>query len=324
MKMNSVQLKYYVPFKALAGQDAQLAVKESLINIEGTAIDASVNTNKWQVPPEDLDFFVQSLQGSQLRIDHAESALAVIGRVPEAKRIDQEAWFRAEIGDAAIIQKVLRGYLTHVSVQVDSDDVKCSKCGEQTRKEGLLVHLCPGAWEIVHKPRVRELSIVASPAYKNTEFKPVGFAAAMNQSQRKAVRVQTGDAYNDMVQKVLELMNRLDDVQQMDKETLQMRLDNLKKQVGKQRIAELQEKLSKLAEDEEYLEAQKTHEDSDTEFIPASVKELNRVYKALNLTPPPHLARQLETLFKEYQLVDFKGYFEDPRKMERLRALSLG
>jgi hypothetical protein len=113
--------------------------------------------------------------------------MAVIGKVPEAKRIGEEAWFRAEIGEAAIIQKVLRGYLTHVSVQVDSDDVKCSKCGEQTRSEGLLVHLCPDAWEIVHKPRVRELSIVASPAYKNTEFKPVGFAAAMNEDQIKSL-----------------------------------------------------------------------------------------------------------------------------------------
>jgi hypothetical protein len=47
----------------------------------------------------------------------------------------------------------------------------------------MLIHLCPGAWEIVHKPKVRELSIVASPAYQTTEFKPVGFAAAMNESQ---------------------------------------------------------------------------------------------------------------------------------------------
>jgi antitoxin component HigA of HigAB toxin-antitoxin module len=51
----------------------------------------------------------------------------------------------------------------------------------------MLVHLCPGAWEIVHKPKVRELSIVASPAYKTTEFHPVGFAAAMNDSQYDAI-----------------------------------------------------------------------------------------------------------------------------------------
>jgi hypothetical protein len=172
--------KYFVQFKAADNVDAQMAIKERLLPIEGTAIDTSVNANKWQVPPEDLDFFVSTLQGSQLRIDHAESAMAVIGKVPKANRLGDTVQFRAEIGDLPIIEKVLRGYLSHVSVQVDSDDVQCSQCGQQTRKEGILVHLCPNAWEIVHKPRVRELSIVASPAYKNTEFKPLGFAAAMD------------------------------------------------------------------------------------------------------------------------------------------------
>src|SRR5271157_1411446 len=186
-KVSNMQLKYYVPFKAQIGQEADLALKEKLLNIEGVAIDTSVNSNKWQVPEEDLDFFVSSLQGVQMRIDHAESAMAVIGKVPEAKRAGQTALFRAEIGDQAIIEKVIRGYLSHVSVQVDSDDVECSKCHKPSRREGMLVHLCPDAWEIVHKPRVRELSIVASPAYERTEFKPVGFAAAMNEDQTKSL-----------------------------------------------------------------------------------------------------------------------------------------
>jgi len=179
-----MRLKYFVPFKAQEGVSAELALKERLVNIEGEAIDTSVNANKWQVPEEDLDYFTATLKGAQLRIDHAESALAVIGVVPEATRNGAVVRFRAEIGDLPIIEKVLRGYLTHVSVQVDSDDVECSKCKRQTRKEGMLIHLCPGAWEIVHKPKVRELSIVASPAYQTTEFKPVGFAAAMNESQK--------------------------------------------------------------------------------------------------------------------------------------------
>jgi hypothetical protein len=180
-----MELHYFVPFKAKTGEDAQFALREHLLNIEGIAIDTSVNANKWQVPSEDLDFLVQGLINAQLRIDHAESAMAVIGRVPEAKLLAEKSqvWFRAEVGDLPIIERITRGYLDHVSIQIDSDDVQCSKCLQQTRKEGMLVHLCPDAWEIVHKPKVRELSIVASPAYKNTDFKPVGFAAAMNATQ---------------------------------------------------------------------------------------------------------------------------------------------
>lgn len=182
-----MQLRYFVPFKAQEGVSAEYTLKEKLVNIEGVAIDTSVNANKWQVPAEDLDFIVESLASAQLRVDHAESALMVVGKVAEAKRDDDRVLFRAEVGEEKLIEKILRGYVNHVSIQVDSDDVECSKCKRPTRKEGMLVHLCPGAWEIVHKPKVRELSIVASPAYQTTDFKPVGFAAAMNEGQYNAI-----------------------------------------------------------------------------------------------------------------------------------------
>ena len=182
-----MQLRYFVPFKAQEGISADLALREKLLNIEGIAIDTSVNANKWAVPEDSLDFVAASLAGVQLRVDHAESVLMVVGRVSEAKRDGDRVLFRAEVGEEKLIEKILRNYVTHVSIQVDSDDVECSKCLKPTRKEGMLVHLCPGAWEIVHNPTVRELSIVASPAYKDTAFVPVGFAAAMNEGQWAAV-----------------------------------------------------------------------------------------------------------------------------------------
>ena len=176
-----------MPFKAAEGVNAQYALREKLVNIEGVAVDTSVNANKWQVPQEDLDFVAGSLAGAQLRVDHAESALMVVGKVSEAKRVGDRVLFRAEVGEERLIEKILRGYVTHVSIQVDSDDVECSKCKRPTRKEGMLVHLCPGAWEIIHKPRVRELSVVASPAYRDTAFAPVGFFAAVNRDQWDAI-----------------------------------------------------------------------------------------------------------------------------------------
>jgi hypothetical protein len=179
----ALTLKYMMNFNA-DRTNPNFALQEGLLNIEGEAIDTSVNTNKWQVPQQDLDFFVSTLSTAMMRVDHAESALAVIGRITKAVRDDSRVLFRAEVGDRAVIEKILRGYLQHVSAQVDSDDVECSSCGRQTRKEGQLIHLCPDAWEIVHKPRVRELSIVASPAYKTTTFGPMGFYNAMNASQR--------------------------------------------------------------------------------------------------------------------------------------------
>ena len=292
----SMKLNYYIPFRAQVGQDAQLAVKENLINIEGTAIDASVNTNKWQVPEEDLDFFAQSLEGAQMRIDHAESALAVIDKVPEARRNGQEVLFRGEIGDATIIQKVLRGYLTHVSVQVDSDNVECSKCHEPSRKEGILVHLCPGAWEIVHKPRVRELSIVASPAYKNTEFKPVGFAAAMNASQKKRAQ----NDYEDVVKRFLRVNEKLNSLMEMERDTQMLKLEDLGLKIAKMKRDE-----AKVAKDQEYL-----HAESEEKKPGDVMSEFIRATRELNLKQSTHTAMQLEKLFEyKAQLEAFGDFF---------------
>jgi hypothetical protein len=178
-----LELKFYSQFKASAGQDLQSALQNKIINIEGIAIDTTVNANKWQVPEEDLPFLINSLKGAQLRTNHAEDVFQVVGKVSDCIQNGNTVSFRAEVADDRLIEKIFRGYIDAVSIQVDSNDIECSKCLEPSRKEGVLVHLCSGAWEIVHKPRVRELSIVASPAYQNTSFKPAGFAAAMDKSQ---------------------------------------------------------------------------------------------------------------------------------------------
>ena len=51
----------------------------------------------------------------------------------------------------------------------------------------MMIHLCAGAWEIVHQPRCIELSIVAEGAYTNNLFRFKGFAAAMDESQRQGL-----------------------------------------------------------------------------------------------------------------------------------------
>ena len=134
--MKNMQLRFYVPFKAQEGVSAEYALKEKLINIDGVATDTSVNANKWQVPEEDLDFFVQSLQGAQLRVDHAESALMVVGKIAKAKRLGNQVLFRAEVGEEKLIEKILRSYVNHVSAQVDSEDRKRNM---QPRRGGIRV-----------------------------------------------------------------------------------------------------------------------------------------------------------------------------------------
>lgn len=194
-----MMFKYFAPFKAEETADLNLALREGILPIEGEAIDTSVNKNKWQVPEEDLEFLTSSLTGAQLRIDHAESVLSIVGKVNASSKLGDKVFFKAEVGEPSLFPKILRDYVNTVSIQVDSDNVECSVCHKQTRKDGMLVHLCPAAWEIVHKPRVRELSIVATPAYEKTLFRPVGFAAAVNRAFYETPRENLLAAYNRLL-----------------------------------------------------------------------------------------------------------------------------
>ena len=157
--------------------------------IEGQAIDSSVNKNRWQVPDEDLDYFASTLKDAQVRINHDEKIEAIKGLVTKTKRLGDIVFFEAEVsGDPVLLTQIEKKYLRVVSPKVVSDDIVCSLCQGKTRDANMaMVHLCAGAWEIVHKPRCVELSIVAEGAYENNIFHLKGFAAAMDESQRKAL-----------------------------------------------------------------------------------------------------------------------------------------
>ena len=158
--------------------------------IEGQAIDSSVNKNRWCVPEEDLDYFASTLQEAQVSgLITAEKVEAVKGKVTKTKRLGDVVFFEAEIsGDPVLLTQIEKKYLRMVSPKVVSDEIVCSLCSGRTRDDNMvMVHLCAGAYEIVHKPRCVELSIVAEGAYENNLFHLKGFAAAMDESQRKAL-----------------------------------------------------------------------------------------------------------------------------------------
>ena len=154
--------------------------------IEGQAMDTSVNKNRWQIPSEDLDFFVETVNKAGLRINHGLTTESVKGAVTKAWRVGDQVFFQAEVsGDPVLLTQIEKKYLRMVSPKVVSDNIVCSLCQGKTRDADMvMIHLCAGAWEIVHQPRCLELSIVAEGAYTNNLFRFKGFAAAMDESQR--------------------------------------------------------------------------------------------------------------------------------------------
>jgi hypothetical protein len=157
--------------------------------IEGQAIDSSVNKNRWQVPSEDLDFFVETVNKAGLRINHGLTTESVKGAVTKAWRVGDQVFFQAEVsGDPVLLTQIEKKYLRMVSPKVVSDNIVCSLCQGKTRDADMvMIHLCAGAWEVVHQPRCLELSIVAEGAYPNNLFHFKGFAAAMDESQRRGL-----------------------------------------------------------------------------------------------------------------------------------------
>ena len=162
--------------------------------IQGIAIDDTVNENSWQVPAEELSYFVAVSQNAQIRVDHGdrvEDIKGVINILKEPKVAADgrlEVPFEGEVsGDEELLTKIEKEYVNSVSPRVVGEAF-CSACGNHSRDGQMnLVHICRGAWEVMRNPRLIELSIVSRGAYEHAKFKPVGFAAAMNASQQSSI-----------------------------------------------------------------------------------------------------------------------------------------
>jgi len=189
----NIQLDYNVPVTFKRSSDGKVLL------IQGTAIDDTVNENSWQVPAEELPYFVAVSQNAQIRVDHGdrvEDIKGVINILKEPKVAPDgrfEVPFEGEVsGDEELLTKIEKEYVNSVSPRVVGEAF-CSACGNHSRDDQMnLVHICRGAWEVMRSPRLVELSIVSRGAYEHTKFKPVGFAAAMNASQQSSITAVLG------------------------------------------------------------------------------------------------------------------------------------
>jgi len=185
----NIHLDYNVPVTFKRSPDGKVLL------IQGTAIDDTVNANSWQVPAEELPYFVTNSQNAQIRVDHGDRVEDIKGvinilHLPQAS-VDGRivVHFEGEVsGDEELLAKIEREYVNSVSPRI-LGEAYCSLCGSRSRDDQMnLVHICRGAWEIMRRPHLVELSIVSIGAYEHAKFKPVGFAAAMKADQQEAIR----------------------------------------------------------------------------------------------------------------------------------------
>lgn len=181
------------------------------LRLKGTFIDASVNANKWGVPPEELASIARQLQGGkvQLRLNHSEGVRDVVGiydgatlydeannpipldapldTLAKASRVDFSARMTSESPE--VVVPVLMGYVTGVSPHLEAQVIECGVCGKNAAPEPSCEHFAgtdgPG-WHRLRNVQVREGSIVATPAYgERTPLIPLGFAAGVDEKTKE-------------------------------------------------------------------------------------------------------------------------------------------
>jgi len=134
-------------------------------------------------------------QNAQIRVDHGDRVEDIKGviNVLRNPRLASDGrtivLFNGEVsGDEELLAKIEREYVNSVSPRVIGEAF-CSACGNHSRDLQMkLVHICRGAWEIMRRPQLVELSIVSRGAYKHAKFRPVGFAAALNANQQGEIK----------------------------------------------------------------------------------------------------------------------------------------
>lgn len=180
-KSSTLNFAWSAPYslKGMMQNDAFPHVKTILI--EGVAIDDSVNKNNWQIEKPELEEVATQLKGKQIRINHSDRYEDVKGIVTDARVEDNKVMCEAEItAREDVLVPLLKGYARGLSLSAEASEIICGKCGKT--KDYAMKDACPcrDTVDVLKGFEVRELSLVADPAYGNKTFAtPVGFAASV-------------------------------------------------------------------------------------------------------------------------------------------------
>jgi hypothetical protein len=190
--MNNIQ--WDAPFKVNT-TDTIDGVSKLLI--KGVLIDQTKNLNNWVVEPEDFEIVGKSFIGKQIRSDHSEKIENVLGKIisteldgPHSEAKD--AWdpatpyehlhFVGEISskNSEVILPIQMGYISHISPAIDARSILCALCRKPMVDKNIKTCGCEDSGVLLKDMTAREVSLVCSPAYAGTVFKPYSFVAAVD------------------------------------------------------------------------------------------------------------------------------------------------
>ncbi len=161
-----------------AGLTAGLTEADGSLVISGELVNSDVCANNFALDIDELPNLASQVKNITLRIDHSKAVRDIIGglKLGTYDKENKRVMFEAEVDDPAIQKSIMKGRLKYISIGATADAF-CSKCNSSTKP--IKSCKCKGSHDIIRNIKLKEVSIVSEPAYKSSEFSPIGFAASI-------------------------------------------------------------------------------------------------------------------------------------------------
>lgn len=180
---------------------------DSSLPIAGELLNAGVNKNGWAVDEKELpNIAKQCKRGVRLSLDHSRSVRDIVGGTtngeydPKTKKV----MFEAEVDDLGIISKIQKGRVKYVSIGAEADAF-CSKCSQPI--VFMKTCKCKSGHILIKNTRLKEVSIISEPAYKNSKFKPKSFVASVEEALAQKIEENKKEEINMVTENTTETFN---------------------------------------------------------------------------------------------------------------------
>ncbi len=193
---NTNNIQWDAPFKV---NTTNVIDGVSKFLIKGVLIDTTTNLNQWAVEAADFETLAKAFVGTQIRSDHSEKIENILGKITGTE-IDEPhteakaAWdpptpykhlhFMGEISskNSEVVIPIQSQYITHISPAIDARMLLCGNCRTPMMDKNRKACSCSEGGVLLKDLSAREVSLVCSPAYAGTVFKPYSFAASVDRT----------------------------------------------------------------------------------------------------------------------------------------------
>ena len=226
--------------------ESEEKVESNSLKIKGVLVDTSVCSNNFAVDENEFPKLITQIPGTQLRIDHGKSVRDIIGALTKSE-YDKEkklVTFEAEVDEPDIQRKILKNRVRFVSIGATADAF-CSKCHKSTKP--FRSCKCEGSFDLIKNIQLKEVSIISEPAYKTTEFSPVGFVASLS-SALAEVKVTPSSSEEGIRP---DLIKKMEEKEKMPEEVKEVKANTELKPAGEDAIVLLGKKLEEIFKKQE-------------------------------------------------------------------------